>query len=160
MVDLSDRISLLRVSPIRRVTALLGAARRRSDIISFGGGAPSLPPPKEVLEEMCSRLQHEPLGSSTYTGTRGLPELRRLIAEDVKRYGRIDYSGEKEIIVTNGGTEAIFTVFMSVLNKNDEVIILDPTYLGYDEAIGLSGGRVKPLLVNVEEGYQPDLESH
>jgi aspartate aminotransferase len=159
MPGLSDRVPLLRISPIRRVTALLDAARKKTDIVSFGGGAPSLPPAREVLEEMCLRLQQEPLRSSTYTGTKGLPELRQLISEDIKKYGMLDYSGEKEIIVTDGGTEAIFSLFMAVLNKNDEVIILDPTYLGYNEAIGLSGGRVRTLQVNVKNGYQPDLES-
>jgi len=159
MVGLSDRVPLLRISPIRRVTALLDEARKKSDIISFGGGAPSLPPAKEVLEEMCLRLREEPLRSSTYTGTKGLPELRQLISDDIKRYGKLDYSAEDEIIVTDGGTEGILDLFLSILNKNDEVIILDPTYLGYSEAIGLSGGRVRTLLVNVESKYQPDLES-
>ena len=159
MTGLSDRVPLLRISPIRRVTALLDEARKKTDIVSFGGGAPSLPPAKEVLEEMCSRLRQDALRSSTYTGTRGLPELRQLISEDVKRYGKLDYDAEKEIIITDGGTEAIFSLFMSILNKNDEVIILDPTYLGYSEAIGLSGGRVRTLLAKVEDGYQPDLES-
>ena len=159
MAGLSDRVSLLRISPIRRVTALLDEAQEKSDMISFGGGAPSLPPAKEVLEEMCLRLQRDSLKSSTYTGTKGLPELRQLISEDIKRYGRLDYSAEKEVIVTDGGTEAIFSLFMSLLNKNDEVVILDPTYLGYNEAIGLSGGRVRTLPVNVKNGYQPDLES-
>jgi len=158
MTGLSDRVPLLRISPIRRVTALLDEARKKGDIVSFGGGAPSLPPAKEVLEEMCSLLQREPLRSSAYTGTKGLPELRRLIAEDIKRYGKLDYKPENEIIITDGGTEAIFSLFMSILNKNDEVIILDPTYLGYSEAIRLAGGRVRTLLVKVEEGYQPDLE--
>ncbi len=137
MAGLSDRVPLLRISPIRRVTALLDEAQKKSDMISFGGGAPSLPPAKEVLEEMCLRLQRDSLKSSTYTGTKGLPELRQLISEDIKRYGRLDYSAEKEVIVTDGGTEAIFSLFMSLLNKNDEVVILDPTYLGYNEAIGL-----------------------
>jgi aspartate aminotransferase len=159
MPGLSDRVPLLRISPIRRVTALLDEARKKTDIVSFGGGAPSLSPAKEVLEEMCLRLQHESMRSSTYTGTKGLPELRQLISEDIEKYGRLDYSAEKEIIVADGGTEAIFSLFMAILNKNDEVIILDPTYLGYSEAIGLSGGRVRTLLVNVKDGYQPDLES-
>ena len=158
MTGLSDRVALLRISPIRRVTALLDEARKKGDIVSFGGGAPSLPPAKEVLDEMCSQLQHEPLRSSAYTGTKGLPELRQLISEDIKKYGKLDYKAEKEIIITDGGTEAIFSLFMSLLNKNDEVIILDPTYLGYSEAIRLAGGRVRTLLVKVEESYQPNVE--
>ena len=158
MVGLSDRVGLLRISPIRRVTALLDEAQKKGDIVSFGGGAPSLPPAREVLDEMCGQLQRQPLRSSAYTGTRGLPELRQLISEDIKKYGKLDYEAAREIIVTDGGTEAIFSLLMSLLNKNDEVIILDPTYLGYNEAIRLAGGRVRTLLVKVEDDYQPSSE--
>lgn len=158
MAGLSDRIPLLRISPIRRVTAMLDEARKKGEIVSFGGGAPSLPPAKEVLDEICALIQRNPLKSSGYTGTKGLPELRRLISEDVKKYSSLEYGPDNEIIITDGGTEGIFSLFMSILNKNDEVIVLDPTYLGYSEAIKLAGGRTKALLVKVEDGYQPSLE--
>ncbi len=158
MRDLSDRVSSLQISPIRRVAALLDEARLRTNIISFGGGAPSVPPAKEVLEEICSFLRKEPLRSSAYTGTKGIPELRRKISEDIKKFGDLEYNSENEIIVTEGNTEAIYSVLMSILNAGDEVIVLDPTYLGYCGAIELAGGRVRTLPVTVDAGYQPDLE--
>jgi aspartate aminotransferase len=48
MVTLSDRVTALHLSPIRRVASLLSEAKKRDELISFGGGAPSLPPPGEV----------------------------------------------------------------------------------------------------------------
>ncbi len=158
MTALSSRISYIQASPIRRIAALLDEARRKKNIISFGGGAPSLPPPKEVVEYMCKLLKESPRLAVGYTGTRGIPELRRLIAEDLKKYWGVDYDPDKEIIVTTGGTEGIYAALSAVLEPGDEVIILDPTYLGYSEAIKLIGGKVKRIPVTVERGYQPDIE--
>lgn len=159
MVTLSDRVTALHLSPIRRVAGLLAEATYRKDIISFGGGAPSLPPPKEVSDEIVKRVSQDPQGSCAYTGTRGFLTLRRLVAEDWKRYEGVEYQPENEVILAEGASEAIFTAFLSILNKNDEVIVTDPTYLGYIESAELGGGRLRKLPVDVEHGYQPDLET-
>lgn len=154
----SDRIDLLQISPIRRVAALLADARKQRDIISFGGGAPSLLPPQEVLDEMKRMLTDEPKAACSYVGTRGLLELRRLISEDFAKEEGTKYDPETEIVITDGATEGIFALFMSLLSRDDEVIVTDPTYLGFREAAGLSGARVVLLPVSVDEGYQPDTE--
>jgi len=158
MVTLSDRVPSLHISPIRRVTALLAEAGKNREIISFGGGAPSLPPPEEVSAEISRRISENAQGACAYTGTRGFMELRRLIADDWKKYDGTAYDPANEVILTDGATEGIFAAFMSIFNKNEEVIITDPTYLGYLEAAQLAGARLTKLPVNVEEGYQPDLE--
>jgi len=154
----SDRIDLLHISPIRRVAALLAEARKQRDIISFGGGAPSLPPPQEVLDEMIRALREEPKAACGYVGTRGLLELRRLVSNDFARQEGTKYDPEKEMVITDGATEGVFALYMSLLGKGDEVILTDPTYLGFREAAALTGARVVSLPVNVEEGYQPDVE--
>jgi aspartate aminotransferase len=154
----SDRIDLLHISPIRRVAALLAEARKQRDIISFGGGAPSLPPPQEVLDEMIRALREEPKAACGYVGTRGLLELRRLVSDEFARQEGTKYDPEKEMVITDGATEAVFALLMSLLGRGDEVILTDPTYLGFREAVALAGGRVVSLPVNVEEGYQPDAE--
>lgn len=133
-------------------------ARDRGDIISLGGGAPSVPPPKELLEDFSSLVMDNPLRSFGYTGTRGVPQLREAIAEDAKEYGGVVFDPESEVIVTSGATEAIFNVLMCLVETGDEVIITDPTYLGYRELIELTEGRPRPIPVCVENGYQPDIE--
>ncbi len=158
MPRLSSRPGNIRASPIRRIAALLDAARRKSDIISFGGGAPSIPPPKEVIDYIVTLLREKTQKTVGYGSTRGLPELRSRIAEDLEKWWGVDYDPEKEIMITTGGTEGIYLALTTVLDFNEEVIILDPTYLGYSEAIKLSGGRVRTIPVSVEEGYQPDVE--
>jgi aspartate aminotransferase len=159
MVTLSDRVTALHLSPIRRVTALLAEVTQRKELISFGGGGPSLPPPKEVIEEIVRRITEDPQGTSAYTGTRGYLELRKLVADDWARNQGMAYAPEKEVILAEGATEAIFSAYLSIFNKNDELIVTDPTYLGYLESAQLAGARFTKLPVQVEDGYQPDLES-
>jgi aspartate aminotransferase len=158
MARLAQRIERIHTSPIRRVAALLDEARERSDIISFGGGAPSLPPPNLFLKEFNRLMAEEALRSCGYTGTRGIPELRAAVAADVKRYGKVDFDPATEIILTTGATESIFSSLMCLVDAGDEVIITDPTYLGYQEMIELAQGRPKSLPVSVEDRYQPDSE--
>ncbi len=158
MPKLADRLEHVRKSPIRRVAALLAEARKKRDLISFGGGAPSLPPPREVIEYLIERLREEPQFSSSYGGTRGFLELRELISEDLKRYAGIEPDPASEIILTDGATEGIFLSLMAIAGPGDEVIIMDPTYLGFSEAIRLCGARPVRLPVYVEEGFQPDIE--
>ena len=158
MAKLSSRIDKIHTSPIRRVAALLDEARERSDIISFGGGAPSLPPPKKFLDEFSRLLNENPLRSCGYTGTKGIPQLREAVAEDVKKYGNVDFDPNSEIIVTTGATESVYSSLMSIIDPEDEVIVTDPTYLGYSETIELAQGRPRWIPVHVVNGYQPDGE--
>jgi len=158
MVTLSDRVTALHISPIRRVTALLAEANKRKELISFGGGGPSLPPPKEVSEEIVKRITEDPQATSAYTGTRGYLDLRKLIAADWEKHQGTKYAPEKEVILADGATEAIFSAYLSIFNKNDELIVTDPTYLGYLESAQLAGARMIKLPVSVEDGYQPNLE--
>lgn len=159
MRTLSQRMEKIHISPIRRVAGLLDDARERGDMISFGGGAPSVPPPQGFLDEFSRLLTSNPLRSCGYTGTRGIPELRTAVADDAKKYGRVDYDPASEIILSSGATEAIFSLVMSLVNPGDEVIVTDPTYLGYREMIELAQGKPKWLQVNVEDGYQPSADT-
>jgi len=117
-----------------------------------------LPPPKAFLKEFNRLMTEHSLRSCGYTGTRGIPELRTAVASDVKKYGKIDYDPATEIILTTGATESIFSSLMCLVDSGDEVIITDPTYLGYQEMIELAQGCPRFLRVNVEDNYQPDSE--
>jgi len=158
MRQLSERVTKIHVSPIRKVAAWHDEARKRSDMISFGGGAPSLPPPREFLDELNRLLQTNALRSCGYTGTKGIPELREAVSVDAKKYSGVDFDPAREIILTTGATESIYNVLMSLVDVGDEVVITDPTYLGYRETIELAQGQPKFLPVEVAEGYQPDGE--
>jgi aspartate aminotransferase len=147
------------MSPIRKVAGLLDEARGQRDMISFGGGAPSIPPPAGFLDEFTRLLKTNALRSCGYTGTRGIPELREAIADDARKYGHVEFDPAAEVIVTTGATEAIFNIVMSLVDSGDEVVLTDPTYLGYLEMVELAQGRPRWLPVSVNDGYQPSAEA-
>ncbi|MEZ0346526.1 MAG: pyridoxal phosphate-dependent aminotransferase [Infirmifilum sp.] len=158
MPKLATRTQTIVSSPIRRIATLLDEARRKGDIISFGGGAPSLPPPPEVVDYLVENLKKSPQKTVAYGSTRGMLELRELIAQDLKKYWNVSYDPKEEIMIVNGGTEGIYLALGAILEPGDEVILIDPTYVGYAEPIRLFGGRVRHVPVRVEEGYQPSIE--
>jgi aspartate aminotransferase len=158
LVTLSKKVDYVRSSPIRKITAILAEARKRKDLISFGGGAPSLPPPQEVVDELTDRLSQDCSNSVCYMGTRGIVDLLDLISQDLKKYGKIDVDPRNEIQMTVGGTEGILLSLMATTNQGDEVIIADPTYLGYPEAIKVVNAKPVTFPVYVGEGFQPDVE--
>ncbi len=96
--------------------------------------------------------------SSGYTGTRGIPELRSAIAADAKNYGQVDFDPIREVIVTTGATGSIFSSLMCLIDPGEEVIITDPTYLGYMEIVELAEGHLRVIPVSVEDNYQPSGE--
>jgi aspartate aminotransferase len=70
----------------------------------------------------------------------------------------VKLEGPDNIIITHGGTEGIYAGLQTLLDPGDEVIIADPTYLGYPEVLKIMGAKAVPLPVYVEDGFQPDIE--
>jgi len=157
-IMLSAKLKKIKLSPIRKVANLLEHAKSRKDIISFGGGAPSLPPPKELMDELINLATLNPYELARYCGSQGIYSLREKISEDVKKYTGVEYDPEKEIIITEGSTEGIFLVLSVLLNENDEVILPDPTYLGYSEVINFLGGKIVRINQFETTNYQPSIE--
>src|SRR3984957_5536970 len=79
-------------------------------------------------------------GYNQYAPMQGIMPLREAIAAKMQDLYGINYSPEKEINITAGGTEAIYAAITSVINEDDEVIVFEPAYDCYVPAIELSGG--------------------
>ncbi len=120
----------LRESPIRKIAALLAESKAHKDIISFGGGAPSLPPPRAVVNAIISALKKDSFKAMQYTATKGNLSLREKICADLKRYEKISIS-PNQICLATGATGAIDLVLESIINPGDEIILADPTYAGF-----------------------------
>lgn len=157
MPRMSKQLANIKTSAIRRTSALLALAKDKKEIISFGGGAPSLPPPPEFVQKMRDAL-NDPWKAVSYGGTRGSVDLREAIVRDLQKYGDVELEGPDNIIITHGGTEGIFAGLKALLDPGDEVIISDPTYLGYPEVLKIMGAKAVTLPVYVEDGFQPDME--
>ncbi len=128
--------------------ALKAAGR---DIIGFGAGEPDFATPEHIVaaaEKACRdpKMHH-------YTPTPGLPELRQAIADKTLRDSGFAIEAA-QVIVTNGGKQAVYEAFATLLDPGDEVIVPAPYWTTYPEAIQLAGGVSVPVLAGADAGYK------
>jgi len=157
---INKRSSLLRESPTRRIDRIREIISREGrDIYLLSTGQPSIPPPKEVRDYLSKLLSEESMKLYSYTQSQGIKDLREAIVNDLKELGGLDLDPDKNVVVTAGGQEAMFTTLSAILEPGDEVILIDPTYFGYRPLIEYFGGIIKYVPADMENGFQPDLES-
>jgi aspartate aminotransferase len=150
----SKRVRQIVGSPIRRIAVLLERAAANRDIISFGGGAPSIKPPSEIINHLIKHLKKEPHQTTGYSSTVGIPSLLEKISEDLRFTEKIHVNPKKEIALTDGGTEGLFMAINATVDPKDEVIISDPTYAAYKPTIEYLGARAVPVHTSWREDYQ------
>jgi len=132
-------------------TKLLEKAATLDDVILMGRGDPDLPTPKHIIEAAKKAIDN---GATHYTHVRGTIELREAIAKKLKRDNNLDYDPENEITVTVGAEEAVFLSLFGILNPGDEVLVPEPRYNSYDEAILMLGGVPKVVKCIPEENFR------
>jgi aspartate/methionine/tyrosine aminotransferase len=121
------------------------------DVVGFGAGEPDFPTPAEIVE--AAVLACRDPRNHRYTPTPGLPELRQAIAAKTARdSGLVVDPGQ--VIVTNGGKQAVYTAFATLLDPGDEVLLPAPYWTTYPEPIRLAGGI--PVVIETDEssGFQ------
>ncbi len=96
--------------------------------------------------------------SSFYTDTRGIPDLRKAIAEKSAKMNAIKADPDREILVTVGAKGAMFLAIMAVVNPGDEVLLPDPIWVSYEPCVRLAGGVVVRFPVVEANGFQPDID--
>lgn len=97
-------------------------------------------------------------GRTKYSLSRGLLELRELIAERQYIENGLIYNPEKEIIITPGAKQAIFYALASIINPGDEIIVPEPYWLSYRDIISLLGGKLIGVKSRFEDRFIPDIE--
>lgn len=124
------------------------------DVISFGAGEPDFDTPEEIKAAAISALNE---GFTKYTATSGILPLREKLVEKLRKENGLSYTAG-QIIVTNGGKQAIYNALQAILEEEDEVLIFAPYWLSYPEMIRLAGGKPVVVETRLEEKYYPDLE--
>ena len=130
------------------------------DVIGFGAGEPDFPTPHFIVEA-AARACADPR-NHRYTPTAGLPELREAIAAKTLRDSGLTIE-PSQVLVTNGGKHAIYNAFATLLDPGDEVLVPEPYWTTYPEAIRLAGGVPVFVPSSVSSGYKvspADLESY
>ena len=148
---ISARIAAIAESATLKVDAkakALQAAGR--PVISYAAGEPDFPTPEHVVEAAV-RAATDPK-NHRYTPAVGLPELREAIAEKTKRDSGLDVP-ISQIVVTNGGKQAVYQAFAVLLNPGDEVLVPTPYWTTYPEAIALAGGKQVDVFAGADQNY-------
>ncbi len=130
----AERLKQIKPSGIRRFFAL---AQEIPDAINLSVGEPDFAPPKHALNAWWQAAKE---GKTHYALTNGIPELRETLAEKAHRDYALNYDPNSEILITVGGTEAIFSALTSLVNLGDEVLVPNPGFVLYEPSVLLAGG--------------------
>ena len=132
---------------------LIGEARSYDDVIVMGRGDPDFDTPPHIVAAAKDAMIHH---HNDYTPPQGLPALRQSIAERVKRVNNFDVDPETEVVVTNGGQEALFLMVLAVTTPGDEMIVPEPNYNTYADSLAFAGG----VKAEVQTYAETDFRAH
>ncbi len=121
--QLSTRLDSVGFSDIVKIRNRVMELRAEGKFVfEFQGGEPFMPSPEAVKEAMIGALRED---KTRYAPSSGIAELRAALVEKLQIKNRIN-AAEKDIIITNGGTQALYVAFQTTLNPNDEVLMFSP----------------------------------
>ena len=147
MPHISERAVEMPQSPIRKLAPLAAAAENRGiKIYHLNIGQPDLKTPEEGLDV----LRHSGREILEYSPSQGFLSYRRKLVDYYNRYNI--HLTPDDIIVTTGGSEAVFFAFMSCLNPGDEIIVPEPAYANYMAFAISAGARIRTVSTTIEEG--------
>ncbi|KUL38086.1 aspartate aminotransferase [Streptomyces sp. NRRL F-4489] len=157
----ADRRVSVRVGSISESATLAVDAKAKAlkaagrPVIGFGAGEPDFPTPGYIVEaavEACRNPKYH-----RYTPAGGLPELKNAIAEKTRRDSGFEIEAAN-VLVTNGGKQAIYEAFAAILDPGDEVIVPAPYWTTYPESIRLAGGVPVEVVADETTGYRVTVE--
>ena len=119
------------------------------DIIGFSVGEPDFNTPEHIVAAGAAAMK---AGDTKYGAKRGA-ELKKLVAEKLKRENALEYNPEN-IIVSNGAKQSLYNIMQVVVDEGDEVIIPAPYWVSYLEQVRLAGGKPVILPTNEETGFK------
>jgi aspartate aminotransferase len=150
----SNRALAVSESETLRLSNLATRLRQEGrDIISFLEGEPDLPTPESVIEATIAALR---AGYTRYSSSTGLAELKSVIVEKLRRDNNIAVTVDN-ILVANGAKQVIYEVLQALCGPGDEVIVPQPCWVTFPEAVKLAGAQ--PIAVNVSHDHQLDLDA-
>jgi len=119
------------------------------DAIALGRGDPDLATPAHIIDAAKAAMRDGKMGA---TPIAGLPELRDAIAAKLRTENGLTVEREN-VIVTTGGQEGLYLVMQTLLDPGDEVLVPDPRYTSYDEAIASAGGKMVLVPTTHEDAF-------
>src|SRR3954470_8707019 len=148
---ISRRIAAIRESATLAVDAKAKALKAAGKpVIGFGAGEPDFPTPDYIVEAAVAACRQPAM--HRYTPAGGLPALKEAIAAKTARDSGLAVT-PANVLVTNGGKQAVYEALATMLDPGDEVLLPAPYWTTYPEAIRLAGGVPVPVVADEQSGY-------
>ena len=156
MSRISARVAAIAESATLAVDAKAKALKAAGrPVIGFGAGEPDFPTPDYVVDAAIAAAKV--VANHRYTPTPGLPELREAIVAKTKRDSHYEISVD-QVLVTNGGKQAVYQAFAAIIDPGDEVLLPSPFWTTYPEAIKLAGGKSVEVFADESQNYLVTVE--
>jgi len=148
---ISTRIASIAESATLKVDAKAKSLQAQGrPVISFAAGEPDFPTPAHIVDAALNAVKDPK--NYRYTPAAGLPELREAVAAKTMRDSGWGVEAS-QIIITNGGKQAVYQSFATLLDPGDEVLVPTPYWTTYPEAIKLAGGVQVDVFAGADQNY-------
>jgi aspartate aminotransferase len=153
---ISKRIAAIAESATLKVDAKAKALQAEGrPVISYAAGEPDFPTPAHIVEAAAKAVLDPK--NHRYTPAVGLPDLREAIAQKTLRDSGTAVTAN-QVVVTNGGKQAVYQAFAVLLDQGDEVLLPSPYWTTYPEAIALAGGKTVEVFAGSDQDYKVTVE--
>lgn len=148
---ISSRIAAIAESATLAVDAKAKALKAAGrPVIGFGAGEPDFPTPDYIVSAAIAAASIP--ANHRYTPTAGLPDLRNAIVTKTKRDSNYEITAD-QVLVTNGGKQAVYQAFATIVDEGDEVLLPAPYWTTYPECVKLAGGIPVEVFADETENY-------
>lgn len=152
---IAKRLQSIKPSPTLSVTAKAQELSSQGiNIISLAAGEPDFDTPENIKNAAIDGIKN---GATKYTNVSGTAELRQAVCDKFKRENNLDYTKD-EIIISTGGKQVIYNLFMATINEGDEVIIPAPYWVSYPDMVMLAGGVPVSVMSDIKNGFKSKAE--
>jgi len=156
MSRVSARIAAIAESATLAVDAKAKALKAAGrPVIGFGAGEPDFPTPDYIVEAAAAATKV--VTNHRYTPVAGLPEMREAIVKKTKRDSNYEITAD-QVLVTNGGKQAVYQAFATIIDPGDEVLLPSPYWTTYPECVQLAGGKAVEIFADETQNYLITIE--
>ena len=153
---ISRRVGAITPSATLAITAKAQELRAAGEsVIGFGAGEPDFPTPDYIVDAAAVACRNPK--NHKYSPAGGLADLKEAIAAKTARDSGLE-AAPSQVLVSNGGKQAVFNAVSAVIDPGDEVLLPAPYWLTYPEPVALSGGVTVPVPAGASQGYRVTVE--
>lgn len=131
----------------------------KNGVALMGWADPYMPDrsfPEHIRKAFIDALEDR--SASHYTAPVGSSELKQVLAEKLKKFNKLEVVADRNILITPGSDSGLYLAILPFIEKDDEVLIPSPSYPNNYTDVEIMGGKVVPILLKPEDGYQLDLK--